>query len=531
MLFWILAAALVAVIALLFALALMRRHPEEDASSASYDVQVYRDQLAEIEKDAARGVLSPEEAERTKVEIARRMLEADRASRSGQGLGARAGDAPKGATWGAVAGVTLLLVGALVVYDRMGANGYPDMPLAARFAEADKLYDSRPSQDEAEKMTLANRPAQPAPDPQFTELMERLRKAVAERPNDPRGLALLASNEMGLGNYHAGWQAQERYIGALGDKAGAQDYAQLGEYQVVAAGGLVTKTAEASFAKALEMDKTNGLALYYVGLMMAQNARGDRAFRIWDSLLRQSQPDDPWVKPIMDNIAELAWIAGEQNYTPPSMGRGPSAADMANAASMTPAERAEMIRGMVEQLNDRLATEGGPVEDWAKLVSSLRMLGETERAGKILTEARSKFAADPAALEKLDAAGQAPEGAAMGDMGGGAPSAGPMGGAPMAGPMAGGMPGPSAEQMKDAASMTPEERSQMIEGMVNGLVTRLESEGGSGAEWARAVSSLATLGKIDAARAVLAKAQTALADKPDDLAAVMAAAQAAKIAP
>lgn len=89
MLFWILAAALVAVIALLFALALMRRHPEEDASSASYDVQVYRDQLAEIEKDAARGVLSPEEAERTKVEIARRMLEADRASRSGQGLGAR----------------------------------------------------------------------------------------------------------------------------------------------------------------------------------------------------------------------------------------------------------------------------------------------------------------------------------------------------------------------------------------------------------------------------------------------------------
>ena len=98
MLFWILTAALVAMIALLFGLALLRRHPEEETSTASYDVQVYRDQLSDLEKDRARGVISPEEAERTKIEISRRMLEADRQERAGKDLGRRAGEAPRGAT-------------------------------------------------------------------------------------------------------------------------------------------------------------------------------------------------------------------------------------------------------------------------------------------------------------------------------------------------------------------------------------------------------------------------------------------------
>ena len=46
MLFWILTAALVALIALLFVLALMRR--PEAPRAAAFDVQVYRDQLKEV---------------------------------------------------------------------------------------------------------------------------------------------------------------------------------------------------------------------------------------------------------------------------------------------------------------------------------------------------------------------------------------------------------------------------------------------------------------------------------------------------
>lgn len=410
MLFWIVAAALIVAIAALFGLAMLRRRPDEDDTTASHDLQVYRDQLAEVEKDSARGVLAPAEAERARIEISRRMLEADRQERSGRGLGARAGAAPRRASVAAFAAVALVLAGALAGYLMLGAAGYPDQPLAGRMAAAEALYTSRPSQEEAERSAAANRPPLAAPDPQFTDLMAKLRDAVAQRPNDPVGLQLLARNEMALGNYTAGWQAQRRLVALKGDAATASDYAQLGEDMVVAAGGLVTKQAEEVFAAALQKDPRDGLSLYYIGLMMAQNGRGDRAFRLWDGLLRNTPADAPWQEPIRQNIRQLAWVAGEENYQMP--GSGPTEEDMQAAADMTPEQRMEMVRGMVDRLNDRLAAEGGPAADWAKLISSLRMLGEVERANAIATEARGKFAADPAAVKMIDQALSAPAGAA-----------------------------------------------------------------------------------------------------------------------
>ena len=80
------------------------------------------------------------------------------------------------------------------------------------------------------------------------------------------------------------------------------------------------------------------------------------------------------------------------------------------AQDMTPEQRTEMIRGMVGRLGDRLAAEGGPPQDWARLISSLRMLGEVEHAGQIAEEARARFAADPAALQAIDQALSAPAG-------------------------------------------------------------------------------------------------------------------------
>lgn len=517
MLFWILASALVALIGLLVVLALVRRH-DAATPTAAYDVQVYRDQLSEVDKDQARGVISEEEAARTKLEISRRMLEADRKAQAPQG----ATEAPRGLSVAAAGIAVALLGGAFGLYQYLGAAGMPDAPLKVRFAEADAIYDARPTQDEAEKTALAARGKAPETDPKFTELMERLRATVAERPNDLRGLQLLATNEMNMGNFRAGWEAQRRLIALKGEAATAEDYAALGEFQTIAAGGLVTADAEAAFARALEIDHANPQALYYLGMMMGQNDRPDRAFKLWDTLLRVSKPDDPWVPVVMQNIEALAWLAGEENYTPPisgpMSGRGPSQADMAAAADMSPEDRAQMIRGMVEQLNARLASEGGTVEEWAKLISSLRMIGEEERANAVLAEARGKFADSPDDLAKIEAAAEAPLGAVSQ-------------GAPGGAPMASGMPGPTAQQMQDAQSMTPEERQSMIEGMVNGLVERLQAGGGSPAEWSRAVSSLATLGKADRAKEVLALAQTALAGDAAGLEAVMQAAQAAGVAP
>jgi cytochrome c-type biogenesis protein CcmH len=112
------------------------------------------------------------------------------------------------------------------------------------------------------------------------------------------------------------------------------------------------------------------------------------------------------VPPIRAQIRDLAQIAGMRDYEPPRMSPvvdapGPTAEQVEAAAEMTPEERMEMIRGMIDGLSDRLATEGGPPEDWARLIGALGVLGNTEQATAIADEAAQVFAGDDAALSLI----------------------------------------------------------------------------------------------------------------------------------
>jgi cytochrome c-type biogenesis protein CcmH len=363
------------------------RGPETLPSGAVHDMAVYRDQLAEIDRDVARGILPEAEAERLRTEVSRRLLEADRAARTAQPMAAR-GAAPVAAVVVALA----LAAGAGLYALRLGAPGYPDLPLAERLAMTEEVRASRPSQAEAEARAELPPPRTDV-DPEFLDLMEKLRTTMAERPDDLRGLELLARNEAALGNLVAAREAQARIVALKGTEAEAEDHARLAELMVVAAGGLVSPEAEAELVQALTLDPRHGLARYYSGLMFAQIGRYDRAFSLWRGLLEGGPQDAPWVGTIRADLPEIAARAGV-NYTlpePPSGGPGPSAADIEAAAGMEAGERQAMIEGMVEQLGARLASEGGPAEDWARMISSLAVLGRTEQARAILAEAETRF--------------------------------------------------------------------------------------------------------------------------------------------
>ena len=77
---------------------------------------------------------------------------------------------------------------------------------------------------------------------------------------------------------------------------------------------------------------------------------------------------------------------------------------VAAAQDMSDEDRNAMIQGMVDRLADRLATEGGTPEEWARLITALGVLGQTDRAKAIWTEAKAVFADQPAALDVLTAA-------------------------------------------------------------------------------------------------------------------------------
>ncbi|WP_371036318.1 c-type cytochrome biogenesis protein CcmI [Rhodosalinus sp. FB01] len=410
MVFWIGVVGLACVVGLLLGLVALRARAQE-AEAADYDLKVYRDQLNEVERDLARGVIDEADAERLRTEVSRRILAADTAAKA-----ARRGDTRQPA-WAGIAIVVLLAFGvvggALALYSAIGTPGYPDMALAERIARAEEARQNRPSQETAE----AGVPAAPAADvpEDYAELMTRLRAALEDRPTDLQGHALLARNEAALGNFEAAYTAQQRVLALRGEQATAQDYADYAEMLVMAAGGYVSPEAETALAAALNRDPNNGVALYYTGVMFDQTGRPDRAFRAWDRLLRQSPPDAPWIAPVEAGIGRLARLAGQTDYTPPTRAEapvaglaGPSAEDMAAAEDMSPEDRMAMVRGMVEGLSERLATQGGTAEEWARLIGALGVLGESERAQAIFDEALSTFAGDEAALGRLrDAARQA----------------------------------------------------------------------------------------------------------------------------
>lgn len=387
--FWAAAAGIGLAVATLFLLAL-RRARAEIAAAADFDLKVYRDQLAEIDRDLARGTLPPEEADRLRTEVSRRLLDADRNAQSASRQASTGGIAL------AAALIIALIGSSFWVYLRLGAPGYPDLPLATRFAMSEEMRANRPSQAEMEATAAASRPAPIEPEADFAVLMDRLRQAVADRPDDLRGLELLATNEARLGNLTAAREAMEALISVKGDSASAEEHAALAELMIIAAGGLVSPEAEAELTRALTLDARNGTARYYFGLMAAQVGRFDRTFALWRPLLDEGPADAPWIAPIRAQIEDVAMRAGVQ-FTLPELvpAPGPDADAVAAAQDMAPEDRQAMIEGMVAQLAERLATEGGTVEEWARLISSLSVLNRRDEAQEIYAEALMRFEGSP----------------------------------------------------------------------------------------------------------------------------------------
>ena len=394
--FWLIAGLISALVAALLVRSLLRGQ-DGVVDAAAFDVQVYRDQLSEVDRDLARGVLGEAEAERTRTEISRRLLAADAAAKSVTAKDARTGVE----TWGGLTLAAILVTaGGLGLYSYLGQPQMSDMPLENRFPEARDLASSRLSQAEFEaQMPAANLPD---PDPSLLNLVEQLRDVVKERPDDLRGFQLLARNEAALGNYSLAYAAQNRIIALKGDAVGAGDFLTLADYYMIAAQGYISPEAEEALGNATRRDPQNGFGRYYTGLLMMQTGRPDLTFRFWRALLEEGPESAPWIAPIRANIDDLAWIAGVR-YDPPAP-RGPSAEDIAAAESLGAEDRAAMIEGMVASLSDRLASEGGSAQEWAQLITALGVLGRTGDAKDIWTEAQEIFKDVPASLAQINQA-------------------------------------------------------------------------------------------------------------------------------
>ena len=395
--FWLSIAIILTFVCVIFYQTLKKNAVQKEENA---DFRFYKSQLSEIERDIAKGAISPEEAEQLKIEISRRILKNKNQSLlkfSFQSTNSRLKFA--------------ILLGALpsflafALYSSLGSFGYFDFSQKNRIEAAKLLKDTRPSQQEAWD-ALSDVKTINTPEGEMGEIITKLRKISQERPNDIVGLRYLIRTEASLNNFENAAVAQMSLVKLLGEQVLTEDLYQLAELMVISLNGYVSPEAEALFRKVLSQDDDNGGALYYLGLMYANLDRPDLSFEIWRKLLNRGPDDAPWVPLIRQQIMEVAWRAGKNRYELPpktiKTPNGPTQADIEASNDMTADERREMISNMVEGLANRLASEGGTSDEWVRLIKALSVLGDSDRVKKIWAEALNIYKNSPADLRVIN---------------------------------------------------------------------------------------------------------------------------------
>ncbi|MFG1464223.1 c-type cytochrome biogenesis protein CcmI [Xanthobacter sp. DSM 24535] len=396
-------ASLFVAFALMTALAVMavlwplgRRRALRDENAA--DLAVYRDQLAELERDQAAGRLPLDQAEAARIELSRRML-AVADSAPGAIEGAEPGAAedralPRARIRRRVAACIALVgvpLAAIVLYATLGTPELPGAPLAARLAAPPDRTD-------------------------VAILVRKVEDHLAANPRDGQGYEILAPVYLRLGRVDDAVRAYAHAIQYLGDTS--ERRASLGEALVMQANGVVTKDAAAAFQAALALDPSSPRALYFLGLAAEQDGRKDEAASIWTKLLQESPPNAPWIGLLRTALERIgAPVPPPPSAVPPvsvlrrdpasgaaAVPPGPNAQDVEAAAQLDAAGRAQMIEGMVDRLQQRLDADPKDLDGWLRLARARMVLGEREKAQAALAAARTAFAGDDAAQARIAAA-------------------------------------------------------------------------------------------------------------------------------
>ena len=319
-----------------------------------HDLAVYRDQLAEIEREARAGALPETEAKAARSEIERRILAA-----------ADKSEAPAGGTDPAwhkylVPGLSLALpLFALGLYLQNGRPGLSSAP-----------FDLSPA---------AHRPA-PPDDQSLAKAMAALRQRLAQSPDDPELLS------------------------------------EYGEALTIEADGTVSKPAIEAFEKALRLEPGDTRARYYLGLHEAQSGDSRAALARWLDIEANSPETAPWLAMLRAEIARVAKAANLDPQTirpdrkPPAQGGMAASAPAANGmpqpsreqmdamAGLTPEQRQKTIRAMVEGLEAKLQDAPGDRAGWLRLANAWRVLGETRSAAAAYAKADALAAIVPPEL-------------------------------------------------------------------------------------------------------------------------------------
>jgi cytochrome c-type biogenesis protein CcmH len=380
MILWIVLTLMIALAVVGLAIPLIRPGGVLDRRTTS--AEVLKAQLADLDRQAEAGTAPAEEIAALRLEVERRALaEGVETTPTGRPLGEKA--------------LIRLALGLAAVVALGGAGlyallGRPDLPGAGPRGAA-----------------MAAAPADAAHDGADVQAMiVQLETQLRETPEDVNGWRMLGWSYFQTGRFAEAAEAYGR--AATLEPTNAEHFSAQGEALVQAGGGQVTPAALTAFRGALRADPQDPRARYFVAVEMDQRGEREAAMTAWIDLINSAPPGAPWAAEVRAFVEDLARERGQDISTrlrpapagtpvvvPPGI-PGPTAAQIAEAQTMSPADQQAMIQGMVGGLEERLRASPRDRDGWVRLMRARMVLGDSAAATAAFRNGMRAFADSPA---------------------------------------------------------------------------------------------------------------------------------------
>jgi cytochrome c-type biogenesis protein CcmH len=317
---------------------------------------VYRDQLAELERDADRGLIGPEEAAAARNEISRRLLQSAPVQPPPQpaGAGARA-------SWAAVLAVPLI---AVPLYLALGNPGLQDVPLAPRLAAAVDNKDM------------------PA-------LIRQVERQLEKKPDDLRGWQTLVPVYRSERRWEDAANAYSNIIRL--SEPNAALWLEYADMLMFSGGGEIKQQAHDAVKRALALDPQNPKARFFDALAYKQQGKREEARNRLEALLAATPQDASYREAVENELKDL--VAAKA----PAL----TEEQMASVGGMSGSDQKQMIAGMIDGLEQRLGTTSTDLEGWLRLIRARSVNAEPDKAKASLATARTIFKDNTQALASL----------------------------------------------------------------------------------------------------------------------------------
>ena len=312
------------------------------------------DQLAEIDRDAARGIISEAEAATAKGEVKRRILSFERQT------------TPVVPLPGRTSRVGLLLALVFVPALAAGYYGVFGNPSISSVATADR-------QAALEERT------------RVIGLTDELKARLTTDPNGgpSEGWMLLGQTYMRLGFSK---QAAEAFaVVAERPEADSSVFSMWAEALITAEQGVVTPVAEQAIDRAMALDPQNPAATYYRALALQQSGQSAAAYDMIIARLDAADGFYPWMESLVAQANRIGEGIGRDpislaRFAPMLNAPGPTQDDIAAAQDLSPEDRMAFIRSMVSGLAERLKEDPGDLDGWLRLGRAYVVLGDRDAA-------------------------------------------------------------------------------------------------------------------------------------------------------